>query len=76
MRVSATYEGEEIVVTFGGARTSSWEGHPDMPHKEYWIDDIEVEEVTILGADVSMKDLPEALQAAILALSEDVEFEE
>lgn len=76
MTVHATYNGEEIYVTFS-AETERWDyGVPRSPvYTDVNLDTIRVDSIAILGEDYKLTDLPEKLQAAILALADELEFE-
>lgn len=74
---SATYNGEEITVTFSATATDDWIGDPSVPNGTYSVTDISnicVESLDILGVTVTLESLPENLQAAIIALADEVEF--
>lgn len=65
--VSATYRGEEMTISYSAALGIYEEGDE--------VTDIEVEDLSILGVDVKLADLPKALQAAILAQADELTFE-
>lgn len=73
----ATYTGEEVEVTFTANAVDNWIGDPNVINGTMDVisfEDIDVDSVTILGVDLVYKELPAALQAAILALADDLEF--
>jgi hypothetical protein len=76
MTMTATYSGEELSVTFV-AQTERFEyGVEGSPvWDEVNPDTIEILHFDILGIDVDPRVLPPELQAAIHALSGEVEFE-
>lgn len=63
----ATYSGEELEVIFKGNIEKHEEG--DI------VTDIEVEQATLLGTLLTFRNLSEGLQAKIIALAEDLDFE-
>jgi hypothetical protein len=76
MTVTATYNGEELNVTFVASTERSDYGVPNSPvWDEVNPDTIEILHFDILGIDVDPRILPQELQAAIHALSNEVEFE-
>jgi hypothetical protein len=76
MEVQATYSGEELSVTFVAQTERSDYGVPNSPvWDEVNPDTIEILTFDILGIDVDPRILPKELQAAIYALSNEVEFE-
>jgi len=76
MTVTATYNGEELNVTFVASTERSDYGVPNSPvWYEVNPDTIEILHFDILGIDVDPRILPQELQAAIHALSNEVEFE-
>ena len=76
MEVQATYSGEELSVTFVAQTERSDYGVPNSPvWDEVNPDTIEILTFDILGIDVDPRSLPPELQAAIFALSNEVEFE-
>ena len=76
MTVQATYSGEELNVTFVAQTERSDYGVPNSPvWYEVKPDTIEILHFDILGIDVDPRILPQELQAAIYALSNEVEFE-
>lgn len=64
---TATYSGEELVVTFSGRIEDHQEGAI--------LVDLEVTEITLLGHALDFATLSEPLQASILALADDLEFD-
>lgn len=76
MTMTATYSGEELSVTFV-AQTERFdygvEGGPVW--EEINPDSIEILTFDILGIDVDPRILPQELQRAIFALSNEVDFE-
>lgn len=74
MKGSAKYSGEEVYVWFSCDMVRSDYGVPGSP---VWFEpeNIEIDEIEILGVDVKAKDLPSDLVNALHALSEEVEFE-
>jgi len=68
VRASCQYHGEEITI--------SYEAYLGIYEEGDEVTDIEVAELSILGVEVKLAELPEALQAAILAAADDLEFEE
>jgi hypothetical protein len=76
MTVTATYSGEELNVTFVAQTERSDYGVPNSPvWDEVNPDTIEILTFDILGIDVDPRILPQELQAAIFALSNEVDFE-
>jgi hypothetical protein len=76
MTMTATYSGEELSVTFVAQTERSDYGVPNSPvWYEVKPDTIEILHFDILGIDVDPRILPQELQAAIFALSNEVEFE-
>ena len=76
MEVQATYSGEELSVTFVAQTERSDYGVPNSPvWDEVNPDTIEILHFDILGIDVDFRVLPQELQAAIFALSNEVDFE-
>jgi len=76
MTVTATYNGEELNVTFVAQTERSDYGVPNSPvWDEVNPDTIEIVTLDILGIVVDPRVLPKELQAAIFALSNEVEFE-
>ena len=76
MTVQATYNGEEITVSFHATTERTDYGVPGSPiWDEVDPSSIQVASLEILGVEVAMKDLPADLQDAILSLSDEVEFE-
>lgn len=75
LAVWAEYKGEEMQVTFTAETVRTDYGVPGSPEwDEVDPDSVEVEHLTILGLDVKMDDLPGDLHDAIMALSDDLEF--
>ena len=70
----ATYSGEEVEARFSASAVQTDYGVPRSP---VWteFEDIEIEEVTILGVKVDPKALPPDLVEAIRALANELEFE-
>jgi hypothetical protein len=64
----AKFQGGELTVLFYGYKVVEPEGA--------WMDDITVEEVQLLGHNISFSKLPEAAQASILALADELDFDE
>ena len=76
MTVTATYNGEELSVTFVVQTERSDYGVPNSPEwDEVNPDSIEILHFDILGIDVDFRTLPQELQDAIHALSAELEFE-
>jgi hypothetical protein len=76
MTVQATYSGEELSVTFVAQTERSDYGVPNSPvWDEVNPDSIEILHFDILGIDVDFRVLPQELQDAIFALSNEVDFE-
>ena len=76
MTVTATYSGEELNVTFVASTERFDYGVEGSPvWEEINPDSIEILHVDILGIDVDPRTLPQELQRAIHALSNEVEFE-
>ena len=76
MTVTATYNGEELNVTFVASTERCDYGVPNSPvWDEVNPDTIEILTFDILGIDVDPRILPPELQAAIFALCNEVEFE-
>lgn len=76
MTMTATYNGEELNVTFVASAERSDYGVPNSPvWDEVNPDTIEILHFDILGIDVDPRVLPKQLQDAIYALSNEVEFE-
>jgi hypothetical protein len=76
MELEATYSGEELSVTFVASTERCDYGVEGSPvWDEVNPDSIEILHFDILGIDVDPRILPPELQAAIFALSNEVEFE-
>ena len=76
MTLQATYNGEELNLTFVAAAERCDYGVPKSPVSDEVIpDSIEILHFDILGIDVDPRVLPPELQNAIFALSNEVEFE-
>jgi hypothetical protein len=76
MTLTAVYRGEELSVTFVAQTERCDYGVPNSPvWDEVNNDTIEIMHFDILGIDVDPRILPPELQAAIFALSGEVEFE-
>jgi hypothetical protein len=76
MTMTATYSGEELNVTFVASTERCDYGVDGSPvWDEVNPDTIEILHFDILGIDVDPRILPQELQAAIFALSNEVEFE-
>ena len=76
MTLTATYNGEELNVTFVASTERCDYGVPNSPvWDEVNPDTIEILTFDILGIDVDPRILPPELQAAIFALCNEVEFE-
>lgn len=73
-RGTATYKGEELEVAFSAYGVLSDYGVDRSPTWIEW-EDIEIEELTILGHKVDPKILPDELVEAIRELADDLEFE-
>lgn len=74
----ATFTGEEVEVKFTATATADWIGDASVPNGTMDVTDIsdyEVDSLTILGVEVDFTKLPDDLQAAILALADDLDFE-
>lgn len=67
-RVSYFYDGEEITVSFTATTVSSDYGVEGSP-VFYELEDVEVNNLTILGVDVAIESLPKELREEILALA-------
>ena len=72
---TATFSGQELTVTFNGRAVKADYGVSGSP---VWTEvvDIEVQSLKILGIDVDINALPDALQKAIMDISDDLEFEQ
>lgn len=76
MTAIATYHGEQIIATYHADTQRADYGVPGSPvFEEVIISSIECVKLEIAGVDVEITDLPEALQASILELAAEVEFE-
>ena len=76
MTMTATYNGEELNVTFVAESERCDYGIEGSPvWDEVNPDTIEILHFDILGVDVDPRILPQELQDAIHALSNEVEFE-
>ena len=76
MTMTATYNGEELNVTFVASTERCDYGVEGSPvWDEVNPDTIEILTFDILGIDVDPRILPPELQAAIFALCNEVEFE-
>jgi hypothetical protein len=76
MTLTATYSGEELNVTFQAQAERCDYGVEGSPvWDEVNPDTIEILHFDILGIDVDPRVLPPELQAAIYALSNEVDFE-
>ena len=73
-RGTASYTGEEVDVVFSATGHLTDYGVPGSPRWVEW-EDIEIEELTILGHKVDPKILPDELVEAIRELADDLEFE-
>jgi len=73
-RGTATHNGEEIEVAFSATGVRSDYGVERSPTWIEW-EDIEIEELTILGHKVDPKILPAELVEVIRELADDLEFE-
>jgi hypothetical protein len=74
---SGTYEGEELEVSFTASASDDWMGDPSVPNGTVDLvsfNDIKLDKVTILGIEVELATLPESLQAALIALGDEVDF--
>lgn len=65
--VTARFAGEQLIVEFSGILTDYEEGA--------MVEEISVTRVEILSVEVSVETLPESLQAELLALGQNMEFE-
>jgi len=63
------YEGEELRVIYSGVG-----GYDDDPY--YYVEDVEIEEVILLGVNLDINTLPKNLKQDIYELSNDIEWEE
>jgi hypothetical protein len=70
MTLKAKYLGEELCVEY---RASSLSNHGI--DQEVDDDSVEVTDLSIMGVDLDMSDLPDALQNAIMSMSYDCPFE-
>ena len=76
MTMTATYSGEELNVTFVASTERCDYGVEGSPvWDEVKPDSIEILHFDILGIDVDPRILPQELQRAIHALSNEVEFD-
>ena len=76
MTLTAVYRGEELTVTFFAETERCDYGVPNSPvWDEINPDSIEILTLDILGIDVDPRILPQELQDAIHALSNELEFE-
>jgi len=76
MTVTATYHGEEIEVTFTAQTERADYGVPGSPVWDEVIDStVEIYTISILGVDVTLDELPKALQKSIMQLADECEFE-
>lgn len=76
MSASGTYRGEEIEVSFSADVERSDYGVPGSPvWEEIVSSSIKVASLEILGLDVKIEQLPADLQAAILGLSDGIEWQ-
>jgi hypothetical protein len=73
-RGTTTHNGEELEVAFSATGQLTDYGVPGSPRWVEW-EDIEIEELTILGHKVDPKILPAELVEAIRELADEVEFE-
>ena len=73
-RGTATHSGEAIEVAFSATGVLSDYGVDRSPTWIEW-EDIEIEELTILGFKVDPKILPDELVEAIRELADELEFE-
>lgn len=71
--IQARWTGEEIDVLFSARRVKTDCGVPGSTI--YEIEDIEIDELKILGVVVDPKDLPQKLRRKIEALEKNVEWE-
>jgi len=73
MRHTATLNLEEIDVTFSGVPAESDYGVQGSP---VWTEmqDVQIEEVYILGVNVPVKQLPDELKSQLFELSSEVEW--
>lgn len=78
---SATFSGEEITVTFTATVSADYIGDPTVPNGTQEcssVSDYAVDSLIILGVNVPLtlfNQFPDRLQAAILALAEDLDFD-
>ena len=76
MTVQAIYSTDDVEITFT-AELSPWDyGVPESP-TYYEVDDdtISVHSIEMFGCDVTYEKLPKDLQAAILDIADELEFE-
>jgi len=77
MAVTGTFTGSEIEVSFRAQTERTDYGVPGSPvWNEIDPDTIEVFNLTILGHDVNIDDLPEAIRKAIIDLIDEIDMEE
>ena len=73
--MQAYYKGEEIKVRFVAESVRTDYGVPGSPvWEEVDMNTIEVDQLFILDTPINIKELPQALQDAILSLWNEVEF--
>jgi hypothetical protein len=73
--MQAYYKGEEIKVRFVAESVRTDFGVPGSPvWEEVDMNTIEVDQLFILDTPINIKELPQALQDAILSLWNEVEF--
>lgn len=74
MKLSAQYRGSEIEVHFAADAERNDYGVPGSP---VWYEpvNIEITALEVLGVDVEINALPDALQNEIYALADEVDFE-
>lgn len=74
IRPTACYRGDQITAQFNGRAVKADYGVPGSPVWEE-VEDIEIQSLEILGIEVNPSDLPNALQTAIIELSDDLTWE-
>jgi hypothetical protein len=77
MNATGAYKGEELRVTFT-ADISDEDVGGELPVMQSFVDDIEVDTVTILDVTLTPEEyaaLPSRLRARIFSLADQVEFE-
>lgn len=75
MQLTARFIGDDFIATYSAAATLDDYGVPRSP--TFWsIDSISLESFSILDVDMPLEHLPEALEAKLLELAEDLEWEQ